>query len=114
MNINEKFIEEITKGNIHNAKLMMQNEKLDPACLDNLAIKLAARDGHYELIKLLLKDERVDPTHLTNIAIKLANKHKFYNIVCLLWNDKRVKNSLENDDKNLYNKLIAKDNIERF
>ena len=69
----------------------------------------AIENNNINNVKLLLNDKRVDPSDDNNWAIKLASQNGHVDIVNLLWQDQRIKNSLENDDKELYNKLIKND-----
>lgn len=40
-------------------KLLLQDERVDPSDVENLAIKEATENGHKEVVKLLLQDKRV-------------------------------------------------------
>ncbi len=114
MNIQEQFYHYITENNLEKVKLLLQDEKLDPCYKNNFAIRYSTQNRNLDMIKLLIKDKRIDPSANKNISIKDAYYYKHNNIVQCLWQDERVRNSLENDYKELYNKLIIKDNVEKF
>lgn len=49
-------------------------KKVSPDYLDNQAIKIAAKNGHFSIVKSLLADPRVDASANNNEAIKLAKQ----------------------------------------
>ena len=56
---------------------------------NNLLIRLAAEDGHYDIVKRILS--KVDPSALNNEALSRAVYHGYYDIVELLLTDFRVR-----------------------
>ena len=65
----------------------------------------------YEDIQITVKSDD------NNYIIRFAYNEGYLDIVNLLWQDQRVKDTLENDDKELYNELIKndiKDKVEDF
>lgn len=135
MDIQNKFYTFIKENDIENVKLLLKNKKIDVSAEDNWAIELASTSGHFDIVKLLLDDKRVDPTDNRNWTIQATYKKAYYdildsvnkknfdifsfnneyvNIIKLLWRDERVKNSLKNDDDDLYDKLIKQDIIDKI
>ncbi|EPZ34081.1 hypothetical protein O9G_003161 [Rozella allomycis CSF55] len=62
----------------------------DPSADGNYAIRLAARNGHTEIVKYLLTDPRVDPSANGNYAIQWASSKGHADVVKLLLADSRV------------------------
>jgi hypothetical protein len=53
-------------------KLLLADDRVDPATDNNYAIGLASYSGHLAVVKLLLADERVDPSALVTFAITMT------------------------------------------
>jgi L-lysine 2,3-aminomutase len=70
---------------------------------------IACQDGDLDIIKESLKNPKVEPASNGNYAINTAYEHKYQDIVLLLWNNECVKNTLKEDNIELYNKLITLD-----
>ena len=62
-----------------------------------MAIELACRDGHLEIVRLLLADGRVNPADQNNKAIELACNYGRLEIVRLLLADGRVNPADQNN-----------------
>ena len=97
-------------GHTEIVELLLNDKRIDPAYDNNWAIQSAIIDGYISIVELLLADERVDPSDEMNYALLLAldykqNNIKQNNIFNLLWKDKRIKNTLKNDNLELYNNL---------
>jgi len=114
MDIQNQFYNAIKSSDIEKIKLFLNNKELDPTANNNFAIYRAVAFRNIEVIKILLNDKDVDPSDNYNFSIQIAFAKEYFNIVNLLWKDQRIKNSLEKDNKELYNKLIFQDNIENF
>ena len=99
----------IEENNIEKVKTLLSLKKENPAYNKNYVIGVSAEAGCLDIVKLLLEDSRVDPSDDNNYAIKLAHKNKYTNIVEILWNEKCVKNTLKQDNLELYNNLMRKD-----
>ena len=76
---------------------------------DNCAIRIASFYGNITLVEFLLKEPKVDPTDCVNESLSYAYKNGYIEIVELLWNDQRIKNTLKNDNMELYNTLMQQD-----
>jgi hypothetical protein len=61
-----------------------------------------------ELIKIVLKNKNIDLTRNENILINYADSNDMEEIVDLLFKNKKVKNTLMNNNIELYNKLNKK------
>lgn len=130
MSIQNKFYTLIKENDIKMVESLLKNKKIDVSAENNWAIELASTSGHFEMVKLLLNDKKVNPADNRNWTIQSTYKKAYYdildsvnkknfnifsfnnkyiNIVKLLWRDERVKNSLKNDDDELYNELIKQD-----
>jgi hypothetical protein len=115
------FVIAVERGFTEIVKLFLTNPKVDPSLRDNYCISISAQEGREDIVELLLKDPRVNPTATNNQAIKIAkhfstfdkpinaSQKTYLNIIQLLWNDKRVKNTLQKDNIDLYNKLTQQD-----
>ncbi|RKP18107.1 hypothetical protein ROZALSC1DRAFT_30161, partial [Rozella allomycis CSF55] len=62
----------------------------DPSADENYAIRVAARNGHTEIVKYLLTNPRVDPRANGNYAIQRASKYGHADVVKLLLADPRM------------------------
>ena len=78
------------KGHASIVKLLLADERVDPAADDNEAFREAAAKGHVEVIRLLLADKRVDPAACGNVAFREAAAKGHIEVVKLLLADKRV------------------------
>ncbi|KAI9341182.1 ankyrin repeat-containing domain protein [Obelidium mucronatum] len=61
----------------------------DPSALDNEALRLAAENGHVDIVRLLMQDERVDPSAYENVAVKWAKRNGHLDVVEVLLTDER-------------------------
>jgi hypothetical protein len=80
-------------------------------------VRLALFQTKYKIFKLLISDDRIDPSFFHNEAIKKAFEYKAFQFVILLWDNKYVKQSLKNDDLELYlrlKKINLKFNVNNF
>jgi len=71
-------------------EILLEDPRVDPSDQNNLAIKLAARNGDYPVVDSLLQDERVDPTVDNNYPIGIAAKYRHCRVVRLLLQDGRA------------------------
>ena len=53
-------------------KSLEKLRKLDLSVKDNAAIRIAAQNGHLEIVLFLLSDDRVDASSRYNHALKIA------------------------------------------
>ena len=92
-------------------KLLLNDSRVDPSEWNDhdYAFRSASENGHLEIIKILLEDHRINPANVQNLAILESYSNGHVNIVEILWKDKRIKNTLQNDNKDLYDKLIKQD-----
>ena len=74
----------------------------------------AIRDNNIKQIELLLNDKRIDPSNLNNFAIRFASENGQTEIVNLLWSNQRIKDTLQNDNLELYNHMITKETINKL
>lgn len=63
---------------------------IDPSDDENLCIRLAAQNGHTEIVKELLKNPKVDPATCANYPILYASRNGHTAIVEILSKDERV------------------------
>jgi len=80
----DEFDKACVSGNTETVKLLIADERVNPAAWDNEAIRLASWYGNTKIVKLLLADERVDPTANDNYAIRWASENGNTEIVKLL------------------------------
>ena len=121
--IHKEIIEAIKNNNISLLTSLLKKSKINPSINDNIYFRTAIFNKHTNIVKSLLEYPLVDPTDCDNWAVQyssdlgefetikvlLNDRSEFYNIVELFWNDKRVKNTLQNDHFDLYNKLMSKE-----
>ena len=55
-------------GHTEVVKLLLSDERADPAAADNEAIRYASATGHTEVVELLLNSGKVDPAAGNNHA----------------------------------------------
>ena len=65
-------------------KLLLADSRVDPTTGNNIAIRLAARLGHVDVVKLLLSDLRISSTVDIHAVANLARKNGHLDIVDLL------------------------------
>src|SRR3989304_1480529 len=88
MDIQQAFIKACKVGDFDKVKSLLSNEKVNPAYNNNVAIQLASKYGHYNVVKLLLEDNRVinffKIADRANLTIQWASYNGHFNIVKLL------------------------------
>jgi len=100
MDIQKEFFEACKIGDLDKVKSLLFNEKVNPADRDNLAIRWASENGHYNIVKLLLEDKRINPADDNNLVILWASKNRHFNVIKLLLRNNRVINSFNIDNIN--------------
>jgi ankyrin repeat protein len=88
---------------------MLLNTPANPAYDNDFAIQISSENGHTEMVEILLNDPRVNPSNDHNCAIRWAYSNEQTHIVELLWKNEKIKNTLKNDNIDLYNKLVKQD-----
>lgn len=71
-------------GNTELVATLLQDPRVDPAEMDNYAIRWAANHGHTAVVALLLQDPRVNPTARYDSALHSAIQNRYTEIVKLL------------------------------
>ena len=113
----EEFKLAIINNDISKVNSLLENTTSSLSRFNFYSYGFAAENGYTEITKILLKKSKIDPSCRNNIAIKLASENKHTTIVNLLFNTKIVRDTLKNNDLDLYNSLIKKhvsNNIETF
>jgi hypothetical protein len=87
---NKDLIMAAKKGAAKVVRLLLGNERVNPATWNNHAIRWAAGNGHLDVVRLLLGDDRVNPADLNNYAIIGAAEEGHLEVVRLLLGDDRV------------------------
>jgi hypothetical protein len=49
--------------------MLLQDKRVDPSDLYDVALQNAIRNGHKEIVEMLLQDERVDASPYDNFAL---------------------------------------------
>jgi len=106
---NEYTLTKILLNAISDHDVLSQNMDITFEEFINYCIITSVENSHFDILYLLIEDPRVDSSYLNNFAINKAYKAKQYNLVNLLWKEKQIKETLVNDNLNLYQKLIPKD-----
>jgi ABC-type antimicrobial peptide transport system ATPase subunit len=107
----------IFHSNVDKLKMTLNREGIQPNYDNNYPISLATQHRKIDIVKALLEYPEVNPADNCNRPMRNAVINNQQDLILLLWNDRRVKNTLKNDDINLYNKLIKldiKDKIREF
>ena len=105
--LNKSLIVAIKKNNLSMTKLLLSDDRADPAAKSNLAIVTASKtSSDNSIIKLLLADPRVCLSVKKNIVLinSIENKSKFE----LLLADPRIKTI----ESNIIEKIIKKEKID--
>jgi hypothetical protein len=78
------------EGHAEVLRALLEDGRIDPSHMDNLAVRYAAYQGHLEIVRLLLADPRVDPSAQDNLAVYLAARYGHPEVLRLLLADPRV------------------------
>ena len=62
MNIQKQFHQAIENNDIKNVKLLLNDNRVNPADLDNWTIRNASIEGHCDIVNLLWQDQIVKNT----------------------------------------------------
>lgn len=132
--MHSEFLTHCANGNIERVKHFIEEELVSPTIESNYAIGLASENGHLEIVRYLLSFSEVNPSDYDNYALYQASGNGHMDIVELLINDSRIsfinpssfesaylnghhdiveilfgitdfRNSLEINNKFLYNKI---------
>lgn len=109
MNEQLKFLEAIKINHLKLVKDLLNNDNVNPAKNNNVALQWASQKAHYDIVELLIKDPRINPADRKNLVIIDAYQRKNIHLVNLYWADYRVRDSLQIDNIDLYNKLMKDD-----
>lgn len=93
--LNEFFLAAAEHGDVNVIKKILAHSCVDA---NSIAIDLAARAGHVEVVRLLLKDGRINPGADDNYAIRWAARRGHTEVVRLLLEDGRVDPTDVNDE----------------
>jgi hypothetical protein len=94
----------------------------DPSAGDNLAMRLAAKNGHLAVVERLLQDQRVDPSALDSHAVRQAACYGHFAVVERLLRDVRVdpsardnyavRSAVENGHVAIVDRLLEDDRVD--
>ena len=98
----------VSNGNYEMVKLLLETGKTSPKTFNSKCLHYAVIEGFIDIVELLLEDKRADPAADENSCIIHAILNEKWDLALILWKDDRVKDTLENDDKDMYNKVIEK------
>ena len=87
-NIQQQFLVAIKMNELEVVKTLLTDDRINPAAIDHMAIRLASQHGN--VVKLLLADPRVDPSINVNHLLHHASKEGQAEVVQLLLADPRV------------------------
>lgn len=105
----KRFIHAVQSNKLSEVELLLKNKNFDDYKKRSKALQYSSFMGLVEMTELLLSDKFIDPTINNNYAINASYIKGYKVIVTLLWNDLRVKNTLQKDNLELYQILMAKD-----
>ena len=103
VDLEEQFLDACKNGILETAKKLLR-KGVDPSVISNDAIRVAASNGHLEVVRLLLNDSRVDPSADDNCAIQWAAQNGHEKVVYLLLNHFKVYESLTKQERDKYAK----------
>jgi len=86
----ERFKKAVEDGDVDTVKLLLGDERVDPAADNSSAIRISSLNGHADIVKLLLTDGRADPSALDNSAIRLSSQNGHTDVVRSLLANPRV------------------------
>jgi ankyrin repeat protein len=104
------FRSAVEKNKLDIVNFLLSDSRFDPSLDDDVAIKIASKNGNLDIVKLLLNDPRVDPSSDNNYLIKQAAKTGKSLIVDILLRDPRI-NVFQEDT---LNKKFLKQYIMKF
>jgi len=87
---NEYFLKAAETGDALSVRLLLADDRVDPASKNNAAIWEASKNGHANVVRLLLEDGRADPASNRNNPIRIASLLGRAAVVKLLLADSRV------------------------
>jgi len=79
-------------------KMLLIKSKVDPSVNNNVVIRRASKNGHFNVVELLLADPLLDPSVNYNYAIIESSKNGHFNVVKLLLADPRVDPSADGNE----------------
>ena len=109
MSKEKQLIDSINWGDLKTTKKPLKDKTIDPSYDINFPLVVSITRNDVNVVELLIKDKRVIPSDRGNWAISLASEKNYFDIVKLLWKDNLVKNTLQQDNNELYQILITKD-----
>jgi hypothetical protein len=108
-NFRNKFYDYIEVNDVCNLEILLKHKDYTQSCQLEYDLRSAACKGQLEIIKLLLKYNDIKPNIGDNSIINFAYSRDKIDVVSFLWKHKIIKDTLQNDNLELYNKLISKD-----
>ncbi len=88
---------------------LLNDDRVNPTHHRSYALRYASENGHFDIVKLLIKDGRSELHKVRNYSIRSAYNNKHKEVVDILWQEEIIKNTLKDDDADLYNILIQED-----
>jgi ankyrin repeat protein len=83
-------------GHLDMVQILLRNGA-DPSLCDNVAIRMASKNGHAEVVHLLMRSRLVDSSDQNNLCIQWACNNGHVQVVRLLLRDPRVDPSVNNN-----------------
>jgi ankyrin repeat protein len=111
---NYAFRRAVRNNHIDTAIVLLNDKRVDPSDANDYALIVAINNDSLDFIRLLLKEKSVNPAIRSNELITLAYQANKLELVKLLWTHQYVKDTLENDDKELYDIVIKIDTQEKI
>jgi hypothetical protein len=96
-------------GHTDVVRLLLNDERFHPFQDNYYSLRRSVNYAYFDIVKLLLNHPKAKPEVDSNWCISQAYKNGNMNIVMLLWNCNNVRNTLENNNKELYDHLIKID-----
>ena len=85
------------KGYTEIVRMLLADERINPATMSNRALIRACRKGHRDIVTLLLNDKRIDLTACGNRALKSSCARGHLETVRILLKDERIDPSYDNN-----------------
>ena len=98
------------QGHLEITRLLLKDDRFNPAHHGNLALCLAVRHGHLPIVALLLKNAKVDPCDRNHESIRNACRYGHVDILVLLLLDGRaqpMRSHLEEAASNGHDEIVS-------
>ena len=116
---NEALRDSCKKNKMYFLKKILELEEVNPSFTEEIhfsefLLKIASQNGNNEAVELLINEYNLNPADHHNASIAYAYLKGKMSTVRLLWKDERVKESLFENDEEMYHELMTIDKLNDF